>query len=220
MNAHLMVDFILMIVRDCVAILNSTHAINNAGIVRTYLKRVLSLPSDGELEKMLLRRRPVSDTITMLPFLVGERSPGWHAQALASIEGLDLSTSSLDIFQAGLEAVGFRLFTIFELLRKSFPGRKDIIVSGGIAKSPAWIKILANIFGTALKVSPEEEASSRGAAIMALRAFGCLKGFEVPESKTLRLKIVRPSASFHKIYMKGFKRHELRYANYIKHLED
>jgi len=195
-------------------------AINNAGLVRTYLKKILSLPSDIALEKMLLRRRPVSDSLTMLPFLVGERSPGWHARALASIEGLGFSTTSVDVFQAGLEAVGFRLFTIFELLRKTFPGKKEIVVSGGVARSPAWLKILANIFGIALKVSPEEEASSRGAAILALRALGYIKGFEVPGSKVPPLKTVRPSPSFHSIYMKAFQRHSRRCADYIERLEN
>ena len=195
-------------------------AINNAGLVRTYLKKILSLPPDKELEKILLRRRPVSDSLTMLPFLVGERSPGWHARALASIEGLDFSTSSVDVFQAGLEAVGFRLFTIFELLKKSFPGKKEIIVSGGVARSPAWMKILANIFGIELRISPEEEASSRGAAILALRALGRINGFEVPAGETSRLKTVWPSPSFHSIYMKAFERHIRRYADYIKQLEN
>ena len=45
----------------------------------------------------------------LLPFLAGERSPGWDDAARATIHGARLNTQPADLLLAGIEAVAYRL---------------------------------------------------------------------------------------------------------------
>ncbi|MFN8564934.1 MAG: FGGY-family carbohydrate kinase [Anaerolineae bacterium] len=66
--------------------------------------------------------------------MAGERSPGWQASATGVIDGLRLSTTSLDILQAALEGVALRLAIIAEqALTGASPAtrKQPVIASGG-----------------------------------------------------------------------------------------
>jgi gluconokinase len=109
----------------------------------------------------------------MLPFLAGERSPGWRSERRAAVAGLSLATSAIDIVRAGLEAVALRLATVYDLLTPLASADHTIIASGGaLTRSPAWAQIIADVLGRPLVLSREEEATSRGGALLALESLG------------------------------------------------
>ena len=178
-------------------------AINNAGLVRHWLKNILNLPLD--LETVLKRQEPSRHALTFLPFLSGERCPGWRASAKASILGLTFDTSPEEIFRAGLESVGYRILEIFELMRDIFPGIKEIVVSGGVLQSPEWVQIITDILGIPLSVSIESEASCLGAAVMAMRATGTIKDYNIPGHKFTRPSVFKPSIAKHNGYMNAYR---------------
>ena len=70
----------------------------------------------GQMIAAFTRRR-TSYWQILLPFLAGERSPGWAGDVRATISGLGLNTTPIEILQAGLEAVGYRFALIFERLQ-------------------------------------------------------------------------------------------------------
>ena len=76
-----------------------------------------SLPERDVLERLLEQMPPDAHGLTMLPFFGGERSPGYHGDARAAMNGWSLSTSAIDIWRAALEAVAFRFAAIYDLLR-------------------------------------------------------------------------------------------------------
>src|SRR5262245_58009134 len=109
----------------------------------------------------------------MLPFIAGERAPGWRGDRRASVTGLALDTGPLDVLAAALEAVALRLALVYDLLRPMAPSGHTIVASGGaIARSRAWARTIADALGQPLVLSREEEATSRGAALLALEALG------------------------------------------------
>jgi gluconokinase len=151
-------------------------ATSNGGIVRDWLRRTLSLPADETVLDALLATRPAAaHGVTMLPFIAGERSPHWPLDATALLAGLRLATSPLDILQAGMEAVAYRVSLLRRLLLDAMPRARTAIASGAaLERSPYWAQLVADVLGEPLLLALEPEASSRGAAILGLVTAGLL----------------------------------------------
>ncbi|MFQ5614810.1 MAG: gluconokinase, partial [Anaerolineae bacterium] len=151
-------------------------ATSEGGNVYAWLRDTLRLPGVEGLEDELARMEPAAHGLTFLPFLAGERSPGWRGEARASLTGLGLGTRPIDILRAGLEGVAYRFALIHRRLAPYLPPEHRIIGSGaGLLASPAWLQIMADVLGRPLVASAEPEATSRGAALLALEALGLIE---------------------------------------------
>ncbi|MDH7570208.1 MAG: FGGY-family carbohydrate kinase [Armatimonadota bacterium] len=154
-------------------------ALSNGGRFYTWLAKTLRLGPREELEEEMSRMRPDAHRLAVLPFLMGERSPGWRGEARAVIAGLSECTRPIDILRAGLEAVAYRFALIFErlLTRLSNGGHPNlqVIATGGtLLRSPTWMQILADVLNEPVVASREPQASSRGAALMVLESQGLI----------------------------------------------
>jgi gluconokinase len=149
-------------------------ATSEGGNVFAWCHETLRLPGRDEMERALAAMAP-TDRLTVLPFLAGERSPGWRARRRAAIIGLGLDTGPLDILCAMLEAVALRLALVYDLLAPCAT-RDHVIVGSGAAvdRSPAWLQMIADAIGCPVVRSMEPEATSRGTALLALAALGAL----------------------------------------------
>src|SRR5438874_4571890 len=87
--------------------------------------------------------------LAVLPFLAGERSPGWASHARAAFTGVSWSTRPIELLQAGLESVAYRFALIGERLGL---GQQTQIVATGVAllSSPAWIQMVCDVLGRPL----------------------------------------------------------------------
>ena len=150
----------------------------------------------------------------MLPFLAGERSPGWAGDARAAINGLTLATTPIQILQAGLEAVAYR----FALIEARICGRDScahhLIASGGaLLSSPFWMQTIADVLGRPVVASNEAEATSRGVALLALRSLGAIAALdELPADDGA---VYEPNAERHAIYRKAVERQQKLYESLI-----
>lgn len=150
-------------------------AVSNGGNVYRWLRETLRLPDPDELEAALATLPPDGHGLTTLAFLSGERSPTWPLHARAAIVGLGAGTTPAQIAQALLEAVGYRLALVWRLLRPLMPERRTVVASGAALRaSPAWTAMLAAILDEPLTLARDGEASSRGAALLALAHAGAL----------------------------------------------
>lgn len=157
---------------------------------------------------------PDSHGLTVLPFWAGERSPGWHVGARATITGMNLHTTPLDILRASLEAIAYTFADVLDLLNEQSGETRDIVASGGaILHSPVWVQIMADVFGTPVTISEVAEASSRGAAILALDSLGLIDGLsDVP----LYLgRVYKPIVERHPIYTEARARYEALYGTLL-----
>jgi gluconokinase len=112
----------------------------------------------------------------VLPLWGGERNPGWADHARGAIVGLNLDTRPIDVLRACMEAVALRFGEIDRILRQAMPSAREVIATGGaLLHSPAWMQILADVLGRPVLASAELEASSRGAALLALETLGLLE---------------------------------------------
>jgi gluconokinase len=126
-----------------------------------------------ELDAELLAAPAAAHGLTVLPFLTGERSTGWNPRARGAVIGIGPATRPMEILQAGLEAVAYRFAAILKSLRTVAPDMREVTGTGGaLRSSTAWGQILCDVLEVPLAISDAAEASSRGAAILALRARG------------------------------------------------
>ncbi|MCB0123101.1 MAG: gluconokinase, partial [Caldilineaceae bacterium] len=122
-------------------------ATTEGGNLYAWLRETLQLPPSDQLEKALSEREPAGHGLTVLPFVAGERAPGWKGSARASLVGFTLNTRPIDIVQAALEAVAYRFAIIYDRIKPHLgAGNQQIIASGGgLLRSPAWLQIMADV---------------------------------------------------------------------------
>jgi gluconokinase len=150
-------------------------ALNDAGSLYAWLLDTLRLDAEPSLEAQVAAQEPDAHGLTVLPFLAGERSPGWAPHARGAVIGLTLATRPVDLLRAGLEAVALRFALLASLLDPVVPGPQQIVATGGgLVRSPAWTRIVADALGRRVVTSGAPEASSRGAALLALEKLGAV----------------------------------------------
>ncbi|HEY8684536.1 MAG TPA: FGGY-family carbohydrate kinase, partial [Chloroflexota bacterium] len=110
-------------------------------------------------------------------------SPAWDLDARGAIWGLTLATRPVDIVRASLEAIAYRFALIEQLLRSDAAPPRGIIGSGsGLLDSPAWVQIMSDVLDQPIVTSAVPEASSRGAALLALEAKGAIESAALVEA--------------------------------------
>jgi gluconokinase len=180
-------------------------SLNNGGNVFAYLRRTLRLPEPVAEERDLESLEPDAHGLTVLPYFAGERSPGYHGDARAAIVGLSLGTGPVEIMRATLEAVAYRMAAIFDLILLAIPAQREIIASGtALLHSPAWVQILADVIGQAITVSGEEQATARGAALLALEAVGAIR--DAVDIVPAFGKTFTPNSQHRQVYMRARER--------------
>jgi gluconokinase len=133
-------------------------------------------PKNAEDEMRM--RGAVANGLTVLPFYFGERSTGYRENAVGAIIGPTDSHDVVDILQAAMESVAYRLAEIYDRL-KIVAKISDIVASGGaLRESPVWTQIIADVLGHDLSLSEPQESSSRGAVLLALESIGKIESIE------------------------------------------
>lgn len=154
-------------------------ALSNGGNLARWLDATLRVPKRSDLLAAVAALPADGHGLTVLPFLDGERSPDYRADARAAIAGMSLSTTPEQIVRAFLEAVGYRFGLIYSRLSGVVPNAGDIVVNGGaILNRPVWMQITADILGRKLVASSVPEATSRGAALVVLQSLGAIESID------------------------------------------
>jgi gluconokinase len=152
-------------------------ALSEGGNVYAWCLDVLRLPPEPELHRLLEAGAAPDHGLALLPFLAGERSPGWNGRARGAVTGLSLDTRAIEILRAALESVALRLGLVYERLAPLAAPTHEVVASGGaLAHTRVWAQMIADVLGRPLIVGAESEASSRGAALLALDALGLPPG--------------------------------------------
>ncbi len=192
-------------------------ALSNGGNLLEWLRGSLNLPGDlATLESEIAEMAPDAHGLTMLPFLAGERSTGWHAEARGTITGLRLHTRPAEILRAGYEAIAYRLGLIYALLHEAVPATGPVTASGGaLLHSPTWLQMMADVLGVPVAASAVPEASSRGAALAALEALGAISGIGAVPAPLGATCLPDPART--PLYQQGAARQRALYEVLIEH---
>jgi gluconokinase len=179
-------------------------ALSNGGSVWEWLSKTLVLGDYQDAAFAALA--PDSHGLTVLPFLSGERAPLWEDGLTATIHGLTIATTPLEIAYAFREAVAYRFASIRERLKTVAPVAQIIATGAALRLSPTWTQTIADVLGETLYFVDEEEASARGAALWVREKLGLGSIEDAPMPSTVAIYTPRPEATA--IYITARKRHE------------
>jgi gluconokinase len=187
-------------------------ALSNGGEVFAWMKRTLRLPDDNAaIEKELAALPACLHGLTILPLFAGERSTGWRADARAAIIGLGANTSPIEILHAALESVALRFRNVYELMEGSLGAPRELVASGSaLLHSVVWTRMMADTLAQPVIQCLEPEATSRGAALLALERIGAIASVRdvVPKYSAP----IQPRAENLKLYMAALERQRRLYA--------
>lgn len=143
---------------------------------------------------------PGANGLLYLPYILGERSPRWNADARGTFTGMSVTTTKGDISRAVLEGVGFNLKVILDILEKQ-QSIDELILIGGGAKGQIWLRILADIWQKRILVPKyREEATSMGAAICGGVGVGMYESFKAAEKLNPVEKVIEPDPALKERY--------------------
>jgi gluconokinase len=138
-----------------------------------------------------------------LPFLFGERCPGWDDERLGGFCSLGHEARPGGLYRAVLEGVLFNLYQNYLILVENIGNRPGkISISGGITQSPLWTRMATDIFGFELIENTGEHASLLGAAYMALRVMN-----HIPSLRSIPVEygtVHEPNIERHEMFMERF----------------
>lgn len=196
-------------------------AINNAGIVYAWLRDQLSHGGpEIELEQLNRWASEVpagANGLVFLPYLAGERSPGWNANARGLLFGLSLAHDYRHLARATLEAVGYRMRSIFDPMEELVGPAREIRAAGGYVRSPLWLQIVADTLGRPLQLVDSPEASALGAAQLAMLGTGMVGRFEDLAGMIDTAGTVEPDLKRHALYGRLY---EVYQSLYVKAHDD
>jgi erythritol kinase (D-erythritol 1-phosphate-forming) len=114
-------------------------------------------------------------TVIYHPFIfeAGERGPFVEPLARAQFLGLTTKTSLFDLIRAVYEGLGFAARDCYGGLSQHPP---EVRLTGGMARSALFRRILASAIGVPVRVSQREETGAAGAAVVAAACLGHYDG--------------------------------------------
>lgn len=168
---------------------------------------MLTTLGDPRLEEEAAALAPDAHDLTVLPFWSGERSTNWNPRARGAVLGLTLHTRPAELLRASLEAVACRFALIARALTAHHTPDAEVRASGGaLLASRLWAQIIADALGRPLTLSRVAEASSRGAALLALEALGALQS--VSDAQTDGGETVEPDPAANSAYAHAIGRQQ------------
>lgn len=151
-------------------------------------------PASEKLEKI---ERPTN--LIFLPYLNGERSPHWDANARGVFFGLGLNTHQFDCLVSVMEGVAFGIADIVNRIKDNGGEIKKVRSTGGQTLSPIWNQIKADVLGEKIEIPSVNESELLGTAIFAMSYT-----YEKDISKIVK-EIVRIKKTFYPDYKKHSK---------------
>jgi len=159
-------------------------------------KQAAALATGMEVHQLMERdaaKTPAgADSLLFLPYLMGERSPIWDAQASGAYVGLSLYHTKAHLYRAVLEGLGFALRHNIERGRQgALCLDPELIVVGGATASDLWMQIIADITGYPVLTIEEAVEAPLGAAMLAALACGEIADLaSIGHWRTLRQRAV------------------------------
>ena len=150
----------------------------------------------------------VTDKVTtpvFLPFLFGERCPGWDDDRMGGFANVLPRHNANDLYRAVQEGVLFNLYHCYRILAEVNEPPKEIKISGGILNSLEWSQMCADIFGRPLTIDNVVHGSLLGGAVLAMELLGVIG--DVREYKPQVSGVIRPDPEKAELYQEKFQRY-------------
>src|ERR671910_3653203 len=158
----------------------SMAAIQNAGLALEWARNTLGA-SWHDVYEEAFAVSPGAGGVVFLPYLSGERTPRFDADARGAWVGLGLEHGRGHLLRAALEGVAFALLEGLEALEEAGTAVPELRLAGGGTAEKPWQQLLADVLGRPLRVLPggvAAVASARGASLLAGASSGVYRSWE------------------------------------------
>jgi len=169
-------------------------AILSAGLALRWLRDQVWSGSDyGELVDAAAGVESGLEGLFFLPFLAGERTPYMEPGLRAGFLGLGLHHGKAHMVRAVLEGVVFELRQGLDLMIKLGTPVERLLVTGGATRHRLWLQLLADILDRPVYILNLEEATARGAALLAGIGTGVYQDYR----EAIRSTVIEPVVGAH-----------------------
>ncbi len=159
-----------------------------------------------EVDGLLAGTPPGANGVRVLPYFApsGERAPFVEPRLRAELTGVSLESTKGDLIRATCEGIGYAARHCLEAAGLT----GSLAVCGGGTRSPAWMRLLADVLGRPLRVV-EGEVGARGAVLAAAERYGVALDAAAWTEPTA---VVEPDAGRAAFYAKAYGDHLARLA--------
>ena len=157
-----------------------------------------------EVDPLLADTPPGANGVRVLPYFApsGERAPFVEPHLRAELTGVCLESTKADLIRATCEGIGFAARHCLEAAGLT----GSLAVCGGGTRSPAWMRLLADVLGRPLRVV-EGEVGARGAVLAAAERYGVTLDTAAWTEPTA---VVEPDGARAAYYTKAYEDHLAR----------
>ncbi|MFT4184670.1 MAG: FGGY-family carbohydrate kinase, partial [Rhizobium sp.] len=160
----------------------------------------------------LAEQKPAgSDGLTILPYMLGEKTPIHDPAARGVIEGLTLSHDIGHLWRALLEAYAYAIRHHVEVLIDMGHRPKRFLVSDGGAQSTIWMQIVADVLGAPVQRLSGHPGSCIGAAWSAAIGVGLESDWRGVTRFVHFSDVLEPRSANATLYDDGYRRYRELY---------
>jgi len=191
-------------------------AVNSGGVVLQWYKDNFGVPGASETDPYAALAEEAASVpagaegLIFLPYLAGERAPHWNAEAKGLFFGVQMHHRRSHFTRAVFEGIIYGLYSVGKVLNEIAGPIQVIHASGGFARAPIWVQLLADVFNKQVIVHDHVEGAAKGAYMTVLNALDILNDFSEFEDGSAQ-QLYAPHAEVHRLYMENFGRFERLY---------
>lgn len=148
--------------------------------------------------------KDTEDTPVFLPFVFGERCPGWEDERAGGFYGLKAHHDIKAMYRAVQEGILFNIYHCYQMLTEINEEPEKIKLSGGILNSDSWVQMCADIFNKDMEVDEVAQGSLMGAVVLAMDLMGLGKAEEFSVEPS---RVIKPIPENAGIYQEKFQRY-------------
>ncbi|MEU8817517.1 gluconokinase [Actinoplanes sp. NPDC048796] len=139
-------------------------AVNDVGRAISWAQATLLLSPETDLSAP-----PADATPLVLPYLTGERAPGWAGGARAVFTGVSAATGPDALFRGVIEGIAMTYARVAGELHPAAPGVLEVAAAGRVSNDqPDWLQVLADVLARPVTHVTRRRATQRGTALLAL----------------------------------------------------
>lgn len=155
-----------------------------------------------------------SGGLIYLPYLNGEKSPIWNANARAVFFGVSLETDFASMARSIMEGVAFSIRDCLTQMPSILSANTPIPIGGGSSQSLLWCQIFADVLNHPILQLPTEETETLGDMIIAAQSVG-IHDIDRYFGKKLAQEglTIYPTPDTVSIYNEGFQKYKKLYQN-------
>jgi xylulokinase len=146
---------------------------------------------------------PGAEGLTLLPYVLGEKTPLFDPAARGVLSGFTLAHTRAHVYRAILEAVAYGFRHHLDVLKERGHIPRRALISDGGARSPLWRQIVADVLGMPVTWCDHSSGGALGAALVAGVATG-VWGWEMARTVAHPRGVAEPQPAAAAAYDAGY----------------